>query len=222
MGKYILAVFTNPVAGREDEYNEWYSHQHLKDVVSVPGYVSAQRYKVALPMVGDPKYRYLAIYGMDAKSSEDVAAASQALSSTPMYVSDALDAAGLMVGVFEAGAATQDGLPPADFMMLALTEAADGREDEYDAWYDNHHMGEVASVPGFTAGQRLKLHSVVGGDFPGRNLALFTMDARDLAGAGAALQGLGAANLTKTTSSLPDKTFAAIYTVCSDKVVTPS
>src|ERR1700704_107863 len=41
---YYYLVFSNPVAGREDEYNKWYDTQHAQDVVAVPGFVTAQRF----------------------------------------------------------------------------------------------------------------------------------------------------------------------------------
>jgi hypothetical protein len=41
---YYQLVFTDPVAGKEDEYNQWYDKEHEPDVVAAPGFVSAQRY----------------------------------------------------------------------------------------------------------------------------------------------------------------------------------
>ena len=41
--KHVFVVFTNPVAGKEAIYNEWYTDVHLKDVPKVPGIVAAQR-----------------------------------------------------------------------------------------------------------------------------------------------------------------------------------
>jgi hypothetical protein len=34
---YVVLVFSNPTAGREDEYTRWYNAEHLPAVVSVPG-----------------------------------------------------------------------------------------------------------------------------------------------------------------------------------------
>jgi hypothetical protein len=49
-------VLSNPAAGMEDEFNEWYKHVHTADVLQVPGLVSAQRFKlhqIALPDSGE-------------------------------------------------------------------------------------------------------------------------------------------------------------------------
>lgn len=64
----VMVVGTNPVVGREDEFNEWYSTEHIPDLLAVPGIVSARRY-VALdePDAEDaePQYRYLALYEIE-------------------------------------------------------------------------------------------------------------------------------------------------------------
>jgi hypothetical protein len=79
VSRAILLVWTNPVEGREDDFNHWYSEQHVHDVVSVDGFVSAQRFEYADTHVGDPPdYRYLAIYEIDAPSVEVAKAALRA------------------------------------------------------------------------------------------------------------------------------------------------
>lgn len=46
-GKYSLVVLSNPVsAAREQAYNDWYEHQHVPDVLRIPGFKSAQRLKL--------------------------------------------------------------------------------------------------------------------------------------------------------------------------------
>lgn len=49
MATHIFDVHSNPVPGREDEYNDWYTNQHLSDVLASPGFVAAQRFEVAAP-----------------------------------------------------------------------------------------------------------------------------------------------------------------------------
>src|SRR5882724_1263660 len=63
---YYFLVFSNPVAGHEDEYNKWYDHQHAQDVVAIPGFMTAQRFvKTELPlyrMVDLQVPKYLIVY----------------------------------------------------------------------------------------------------------------------------------------------------------------
>ncbi len=42
----------------------------------------------------------------------------------------------------------------ATYLLLVYTSPVPGWEDEYHAWYDNVHLDEVLTVPGFTAAQR--------------------------------------------------------------------
>jgi len=45
MAKYTFVVLTNPTSSKEAEYNEWYNKQHIPDVLNVPGFVAAQRFR---------------------------------------------------------------------------------------------------------------------------------------------------------------------------------
>jgi hypothetical protein len=67
----LLVVLTNPVEGREEEYNEWYSGQHLDDVLTAAGFEAAQRFKfVPSKLSRRPSAQYLAIYEVDAEHRE--------------------------------------------------------------------------------------------------------------------------------------------------------
>lgn len=93
MAKYTFVVLTNPTAGKEEEYNRWYNEQHIPDVLNVPGFVCAQRFKLAdAQMGGNNPYRYLALYEIE---TDDLAAALKELKArggtADMVMSDAID-----------------------------------------------------------------------------------------------------------------------------------
>jgi hypothetical protein len=48
------------------------------------------------------------------------------------------------------------------YRMIVLSNAEPGREKEFDKWYDETHVGEVVSVPGFVTGQRFRATKVKG------------------------------------------------------------
>jgi hypothetical protein len=102
MARYKLIVLANPRPGAEAEFNDWYSHVHLQDVTAVPGYVSAQRFKLCHPMGFEHQWRYLAIYEVE---TDDPDASVKALLSRQgtdaMIVSEALDLEGAVAGLFE-------------------------------------------------------------------------------------------------------------------------
>jgi hypothetical protein len=71
VAKLWLVVLTNPVEGREDEYNDWYTGRHLEDVLAVEGFQAAQRFEfVPSGLSADAPYRYLAVYEVDEDSRE--------------------------------------------------------------------------------------------------------------------------------------------------------
>lgn len=67
MPRYVFVVRTNPVEGREDEFNDWYSGPHLDDLGRLPGVVSARRFRIADAQIRDTAstHRYLAIYEIE-------------------------------------------------------------------------------------------------------------------------------------------------------------
>jgi hypothetical protein len=67
MAKHVFVVFTSAVEGRDEEFNEWYDNTHIHDVLKVPGYVAAQRFKVVSELSSGiaPKCKYIALYEME-------------------------------------------------------------------------------------------------------------------------------------------------------------
>jgi hypothetical protein len=85
MSRYICIALANPVGGREQEFNEWYDNQHIPDMLSLPGCVSAQRFKLAdvqLPNRPCP-YRYLAVYEIESDAVKRVVEAIVERAGTP-------------------------------------------------------------------------------------------------------------------------------------------
>lgn len=103
MPRYAMLVATNAAAGRDDEFNEWYDNRHLSDVLSLDGFISAQRFRLADtdPEQSAPQ-RYLAIYEVEAPSPE---AAGKVLAdgfgSGKLPVSEALDLSSLSILYYE-------------------------------------------------------------------------------------------------------------------------
>jgi hypothetical protein len=93
MARHNLVVFTNPVEGREDEYNQWYTNVHLRDVLKIPGIVGAQRFRRSEIQRDDGPFPwgYLAIYECDTDDARSVIAELKARRGTElMRMTDAL------------------------------------------------------------------------------------------------------------------------------------
>ena len=65
MPRYKMVVLSRPVEGREAEFNEWYQHVHLGEVVAFSGFKSAQRFRRVRSLTGPGNYPYLAIYEIE-------------------------------------------------------------------------------------------------------------------------------------------------------------
>jgi hypothetical protein len=88
MAKHKLLVLSNPVAGRDDDFNHWYDTVHLPDVFKVPGVTGAQRFRLG----EGSQWRYLALYDLDCEDPSTVASDLAARAGTPvMTMSDAFD-----------------------------------------------------------------------------------------------------------------------------------
>jgi hypothetical protein len=102
MAKYTFVVLTNPTAGKEAEYNEWYNKIHIPDVLNVQGMVAAQRFKLADTQMGAaPAHRYLAIYEIETDNLQETFDDLKSRSGTDdMVLTDAIDLKGAMAAVF--------------------------------------------------------------------------------------------------------------------------
>jgi hypothetical protein len=99
----MCVVYTQPVAGREAEYNDWYDRQHLHDVARVPGVVSAHRFEpLDSGAGGDGEPRFLAIYEIDRDPREFVRELRSRFGTDQMPASEALDLASLSMTFWKA------------------------------------------------------------------------------------------------------------------------
>lgn len=68
--EYITTVHVNCVSDeREEEYSNWYNYVHLRDVMGLPGHISAQRFWRAKyqPENYDPTFKFYTIYELTSK-----------------------------------------------------------------------------------------------------------------------------------------------------------
>ncbi len=95
MAKYTFVVMTNPTAGKEAEFNKWYNEHHIPDVLNVPGFTCAQRFRLADTQMGgeaSKAYKYLALYEIETEDLAGVLKELRSRGGTPEIVpSDAID-----------------------------------------------------------------------------------------------------------------------------------
>jgi hypothetical protein len=234
---YYFFVFSNPVAGHEDEYNEWYNEQHAPDVVAIPGFVTAQRFvKNDLPlyrMVDLQVPKYLVIYKIVTDNVEAVfAEVSRRLQTKETVMSPTFDSKTSVSYVYKPFRPEIKGVgsepegakpgPKQTYYQVVFTAMVDGKEDEFNAFYDNHHAPELAAIPGFVSAQRMILARPSTASIPAsKYLALFKVETSDLAAVKQAATRPGTSSPAFDTKATRGYTFRAIGPVIEgDKVRT--
>ena len=89
--------------------------------------------------------------------------------------------------------------------LIVFTQPSEGKEDEYNRWYDEVHLRDVLETEGFVAAQRFALADAQIGDAaekaPNRYLAIYEIEADSLE---AALEKLNAGSGTMEISEALD------------------
>ena len=232
---YYFFVFSNPVAGHEDEYNKWYNERHAPDVVSIPGFVTAQRFvKTELPlyrMVDLQVPKYLVVYKIVTDKIEAVFdEVTRRLKTGETYMSPAFDSKTSVSYVYKpfrpelkGVGGEPEGAKPGKketYYQVVFTAMVEGKEDEFNAFYDNHHAPELAALPGFTSAQRMILARPTTASIPAsKYLALFKVETSDLAAVKQAATKPGTSSPAFDTKATRGYTFRAITPVIEgDKV----
>ncbi len=76
------------------------------------------------------------------------------------------------------------------YKMVVFSNAVEGKDKDFNDWYQNTHLQQIVSIKGFTKAQRFRFHGniVPGAPDPARYMAIYDVETDDI---GAALQGMG-------------------------------
>jgi hypothetical protein len=102
MAQYCYIAVTDSVPGREEEFNTWYEQQHVPDLLRIPGFVAARRFKLVQSQGGLPG-RYLALYEIETDDPQGALAELMNRAGTAqMVMSEAFDPGKVAAGLFVA------------------------------------------------------------------------------------------------------------------------
>lgn len=142
----ILVVFTNPTEGRDDDFNDWYTHIHTRDAMRFRGSIAQQRFVLSDDQVQDFAggrfyAKYLALYEVfDAERfvQEHV---DNALT-TRMVVEDSIDISRL--DDFHYYPLQYRDKAPRTFdkgsVVIEQIKAKPGQEAALRDWYNDHYL----------------------------------------------------------------------------------
>jgi hypothetical protein len=103
MPRYVALVFTNPLPGAEDRYNDWYYNVHLDEILAKGVVQKATRLSLAGGKPDENGNRYLTAYEFE---TDDLKSAGKALAGGPPKegapaISDLVDMEKLRIQYFE-------------------------------------------------------------------------------------------------------------------------
>jgi hypothetical protein len=110
-------------------------------------------------------------------------------------------------------------------VLLVLANAAPGREDEFDEWYETRHIPDVLAVDGFRAVRRFSLseHQLPGSDPLGAQYAtVWDIEADDLADPLARMAALVGTDAMPISPAMVTAGVGAVRTVLLEEIDGPT
>lgn len=99
-GSSLYFVYANAVEGKDAEFGAWYD-QHIRDLMKLPGFVRAQRFKMS-PRKGkeDPPFKYLVVYEISGDPDTVLAALGPAVKEGRLQAPDKALVAGVQSSIY--------------------------------------------------------------------------------------------------------------------------
>jgi len=170
-GRGIFMVYVDIDGQHAPEFNEWYNKEHLPELLSVPGILSAARYEA---VKGGPQY--LACYELESVAVMQTRAFTNR-PRTPwgQKVSPSVIGKNLtrIVGeqIYPDGVEMPErGMAPV--LQIGRMSVPAEVDAEWNAWYSGPKIAQMLAQPGFRTCQRFRRVSGSGRDY----LALWTLD----------------------------------------------
>lgn len=158
-GTGLMMVWADMPSEKEDDFNRWYNEEHLGELLSVPGVLSAARYEATM---SGPKH--LAVYELESPEVVDTEAfVGRPVTERGQRNSPRLHAANFIQNVYRmihpselTDEIAKSGMAPA----LQIGRMAIGPEDEeqWNQWYSGVYVPNYEKVPGVIRGRRWKAY----------------------------------------------------------------
>ena len=154
MAKGILIAAMNFSDVAEDEFHDWYDHEHIPERLRVPGFLNAERWIGA----ADPKVS-AALYDLDnvgvLKSPAYLAVGGA--NGTP-WTKRVTRRTNMIIRLEGEQILPGDALAPADAaaLLLIAMNVAPEHEHEFNEWYNTEHLPQLGAVPGVLAARRYR------------------------------------------------------------------
>ena len=104
------------------------------------------------------------------------------------------------------------------FLSVALTNAAEGRETDYNDWYEKQHVFDVLAIPGVQSAQRFRLSDKSRQKLGYRYMALYEIETDNIEDIHREIaRRAGTAEMPRSDAVSPDRMFLD-YEVISPRI----
>jgi hypothetical protein len=99
------------------------------------------------------------------------------------------------------------------YKLVVFTNAVEGKDEEFNDWYQNTHLQQVVSIKTFVQAQRFRFHTniVPGGANSSRYMAIYDIETDDIGAALAAMNDLAASGRMPLPDSMGQPIIGAVY-----------
>ncbi len=158
MPKGVLVVETAPSSSdRDAEFNDFYNNIHLAEILRVPEFKSARRFR----RIDQGEYPYLAVYEVEADDLSQVVPAMMEYGQ--QHGATESDAVGknmhavLYEQIYEFTGEQAASAEMAQGISLVFTApASPDRDSDFNSFYNDTHLAEVMRVPGWKSARRYR------------------------------------------------------------------
>ena len=98
------------------------------------------------------------------------------------------------------------------YKLVVMTKPVEGREQEYNDWYQNVHLHDVVAIDAFKSARRFRVSRSLAPDpHPLPYLAIYDIETDDVDGAIKELMSRVASGQMHISTALSEESIAAIY-----------
>jgi len=154
MAKGILIAAMNFADVAEDEFHDWYDHEHIPERLRVPGFLNAERWIGS----ADPKVS-VALYDLDNVGVlQSPAYLSVGGANGTPWTKRVTGRTKMIIRLEGEQILSGDALAPAGAaaLLLIAMNVAPEQEHEFNEWYNTEHLPQLGAVPGVLAARRYR------------------------------------------------------------------
>jgi hypothetical protein len=177
----LITVRLQTAPQYEEEFHDWYNTEHIPQVMSLPGFVNARRYRC-----DSDRIRYLAWYET-ADETVESGPHFQRIVDHPTEWSQRMrklygenrERMNFKLMCEVANPANTGPVTDAPWMYLVHTDIPDHIVEEYNTWYDREHLPRCAAIPGVLRARRYTAAGLTPGPGP-KYLTAYEMTGADV------------------------------------------